>query len=160
MTLRFQKNTKEYFMSLALKEARKAAKKGEVPVGAVIVKDGAVVARGHNQKETKKNALRHAEITAISSACRKLGGWRLFGCEMYVTLEPCPMCAGAIVNARLDKVTIGARDEKTGAFGSLFDLLSYKVNHKPRIEFGVLSELCEKELKDFFLSLRLSKNQE
>lgn len=148
----------EYFMKQALKEAEKAYKKLEVPVGAVIVKDGTIIARGYNQKETKKDTTKHAEIIAIQKASKKLGSWRLIDCEMYVTLEPCSMCAGAIINSRLKKIYIGTRDEKTGAVGSVLNLLEdYKFNHKVEIESGIMQKECEKILKDFFKELRKSK---
>lgn len=148
----------EYFMKQALKEAEKAYKKLEVPVGAVIVKDGKIIARGYNQKETKKDTTKHAEIIAIQKASKKLGSWRLIDCEMYVTLEPCSMCAGAIINSRLKKIYIGTRDEKTGAVGSVLNLLEdYKFNHKVEIESGIMQKECEKILKDFFKELRKSK---
>ena len=121
---------KEYFMKQALKEAEKAYNKLEVPVGAIIVKDGKIIARAHNQKETKTDTTKHAEITVIQKASKKLKSWRLIDCEMYVTLEPCTMCAGAIINSRIKKVYIGAMDEKTGAVGSVFNLFEdYKFNH-------------------------------
>ena len=123
-------DSKEKFMKEALKEAKKAYEKLEVPVGAVIVKDGKIIARGHNLKETKKDTTRHAEIIAIEKASKKLGAWRLLDCEMYVTLEPCSMCAGAMINSRIKKLYIGAIDEKTGAVGSVLNLLEdYKFNH-------------------------------
>ena len=148
----------EYFMKQALKEAEKAYKKLEVPVGAVIVKDGKIIARGYNQKETKKDTTKHAEIIAIQKASKKLGSWRLIDCEMYVTLEPCSMCAGAIINSRIKKIYIGTRDEKTGAVGSVLNLLEdYKFNHKVEIESGIMQKECEKILKDFFKELRKSK---
>ena len=148
----------EYFMKQALKEAEKAYKKLEVPVGAVIVKDGTIIARGYNQKETKKDTTKHAEIIAIQKASKKLGSWRLIDCEMYVTLEPCSMCAGAIINSRLKRIYIGTRDEKTGAVGSVLNLLEdYKFNHKVEIERGIMQKECEKILKDFFKELRKSK---
>ena len=148
----------EYFMKQALKEAEKAYKKLEVPVGAVIVKDGKIIARGYNQKETKKDTTKHAEIIAIQKASKKLGSWRLIDCEMYVTLEPCSMCAGAIINSRLKRIYIGTRDEKTGAVGSVLNLLEdYKFNHKVEIERGIMQKECEKILKDFFKELRKSK---
>jgi tRNA(adenine34) deaminase len=143
-----------FFMSEALKEAEKAGRKGEVPVGAVIVCNGKIIARGHNLRETKKTALAHAELIAIKKACKKLGGWRLWLCELYVTLEPCPMCAGAIMNARIPKVYIGASDPKAGAMGSVFDLFEFPVNHKPQVIKGLLGEACAKELKKFFKALR------
>lgn len=149
---------KNKFMKEALKEAKKAYKKLEVPIGAVIVKDGKVIARGHNQKEEKADTTMHAEIIAIKKASKKLGAWRLNGCEMYVTLEPCPMCAGAIVNARLDKIYIGAMDEKNGACGSVTDVLEeYKQNYKVEKEQVIEKEDCERILKQFFKELRNKK---
>ena len=148
----------EYFMKQALKEAEKAYKKLEVPVGAVIVKDGTIIVRGYNQKETKKDTTKHAEIIAIQKASKKLGSWRLIDCEMYVTLEPCSMCAGAIINSRIKKIYIGTMDQKTGAVGSVLNLLEdYKFNHKVEIESGIMQKECEKILKDFFKELRKSK---
>ena len=142
-------------MKEALKEARKAYKKEEVPVGAVIVKDGKIIARAHNIKETKKNAVGHAEILAIQKACKKLNSWRLLNCEMYVTLEPCSMCAGALINSRIKKIYIGTDDPKTGACGSILNLLKdYPFNHNVEIEKYILKEECEHLLKDFFKFLR------
>ena len=153
-------DSKEKFMKEALKEAKKAYEKLEVPVGAVIVKDGKIIARGHNLKETKKDTTRHAEMIAIEKASKKLGAWRLLDCEMYVTLEPCSMCAGAMINSRIKKLYIGALDEKTGAVGSVLNLLEdYKFNHKIEVEKGILKEDCEKILKDFFKDLRKIKNE-
>ena len=150
--------TKEYFMKEALKEAEKAYSKLEVPVGAVIVKDGKIIARAHNQKESKTDTTKHAEILAIQKASKKLKSWRLIDCEMYVTLEPCTMCAGAIIHSRIKKVYIGAMDEKTGAVGSVLNLFEdYKFNHKPEVEKGILKEDCESLLKQFFKELRKSK---
>ena len=150
----------EYFMKQALKEAEKAYKKLEVPVGAVIVKDGTIIARGYNQKETKKDTTKHAEIIAIQKASKKLGSWRLIDCEMYVTLEPCSMCAGAIINSRIKKIYIGTKDEKTGAVGSVLNLLEdYKFNHQVEVETGLLNNECEKILKDFFKDLRKKKRE-
>ena len=153
-------DSKEKFMKEALKEAKKAYEKLEVPVGAVIVKDGKIIARGHNLKETKKDTTRHAEMIAIEKASKKLGAWRLLDCEMYVTLEPCSMCAGAMINSRIKKLYIGAIDEKTGAVGSVLNLLEdYKFNHNIEVEKGILKEDCEKILKDFFKDLRKIKNE-
>ena len=153
-------DSKEKFMKEALKEAKKAYEKLEVPVGAVIVKDEKIIARGHNLKETKKDTTRHAEIIAIEKASKKLGAWRLLDCEMYVTLEPCSMCAGAMINSRIKKLYIGAIDEKTGAVGSVLNLLEdYKFNHNIEVEKGILKEDCEKILKDFFKNLRRIKNR-
>lgn len=152
---------KEKFMKEALKEAKKAYNKLEVPVGAVIVKDGQIIARGHNVKETKKNTTRHAEIIAIEKASKKLDAWRLSECEMYVTLEPCSMCAGAMIGSRLKKVYIGTMDEKTGACGSVLNLLEdYPFNHKVEIETGILKQECETILKEFFKELRKMKKKQ
>ena len=146
------------FMKEAIKQAKKAASILEVPVGAVIVKDGKIIARAYNQKETKFDSTKHAEIIAIQKASRKLKSWRLSDCEMYVTLEPCSMCAGALIQSRIKKVYIGAMDEKTGSCGSVFNLLKdYKFNHNVDIEYGVCSKECEKILKDFFKELRRKK---
>lgn len=146
--------TDESYMSLALKLAREAARLGEVPVGAVAVWDGEVVGTGFNRRETGKNALAHAELEAIDAACRKLGGWRLHRCDLYVTLEPCPMCAGAIVNARIRRVVFGARDPKAGCFGSVSDFAALPFNHRPEVVGGVLAEACAAELSAFFQRLR------
>ena len=146
---------KEYYMKQALKEAKKAYKKLEVPVGAVIVKEGKIIARAHNQKETKTDTTKHAEILAIQKASKKLESWRLIDCEMYVTLEPCSMCAGAIINSRIKKVYIGAMDEKTGAVGSVLNLFEdYTFNHKVEAETGVMEKECQETLKKFFKELR------
>ena len=151
-------NNQEKFMKEALKEAKKAYEKLEVPVGAVIVKNGKIIARAHNLKETKTDTTNHAEILAIQKASKKLKSWRLLDCEMYVTLEPCSMCAGALINSRIKKVYIGANDEKTGAVGSVFNLLEdYTFNHKIQVEKGLLQEECEQILKDFFKDLRKIK---
>ena len=151
-----EKNDK--FMKEALKEAQKAYEKLEVPVGAVIVKDGKIIARAHNQKETKKDTTKHAEMLAIQKASKKLESWRLIDCEMYVTLEPCSMCAGAIINSRIKKIYIGTLDKKTGAAGSVFNLFEdYVFNHKVEIEKGILQKDCEQILKDFFRELRKIK---
>ena len=148
----------EKFMKEALKEAQKAYEKLEVPVGAVIVKDGKIIARAHNQKETKKDTTKHAEMLAIQKASKKLESWRLIDCEMYVTLEPCSMCAGAIINSRIKKIYIGTLDKKTGAAGSVFNLFEdYVFNHKVEIEKGILQKDCEQILKDFFRELRKIK---
>ncbi|MBQ3491221.1 MAG: nucleoside deaminase [Oscillospiraceae bacterium] len=142
------------FMQAALRLAEEAAQDGEVPVGCVIVRKGEIVGRGRNRRETAKTALGHAEIEAIADACKNLGGWRLWDCTMYVTLEPCPMCAGAIINARIPKVFIGAKDEKCGACGSVCDLFSMDFNHHPETHFGLLEDDSKKLLTDFFLALR------
>ena len=147
-------------MREAIKQAKKAAKIGEAPIGAVIVRNGEVIARGYNKRETKKNALLHAEIIAIDRACKKLGGWRLPGCEMYVTLEPCPMCSGAIINSRIEKVYFGAYDKKAGCCGSAADLFAEGMfNHRPEIVGGVMREECAELLTGFFRSLREKNNQ-
>lgn len=149
---------KNKFMKQALKEAKKAYEKLEVPVGAVIVKDGKIIARAHNLKETKTDTTKHAEILAIQKASKKLESWRLLDCEMYITLEPCSMCAGAIINSCIKKIYIGALDEKTGAAGSVLNLFEdYKFNHKVEVEKGVMQKECENILKDFFKMLRKYK---
>lgn len=148
------------FMKEALKEAKKAYEKLEVPVGCVIVKEGKIIARAHNLKETKLDTTKHAEILAIQKASKKLESWRLLDCEMYVTLEPCSMCAGAIINSRIKKVYIGTTDEKTGACGSVLNLFNdYTFNHKVELERGIMKEECEKILKDFFKELREIKSK-
>ena len=152
-------NINEKYMKEALKEAQKAYKKLEVPVGAIIVKDGRIVARANNLKETKNDTIKHAEILAIEKASKKLSNWRLIDCEMYVTLEPCPMCAGAIVNSRIKKVNIGAMDEKTGACGSKLNLLQdFNFDTKVDMESGILENECRELLQKFFVALRKLKN--
>ena len=152
---------KEKFMKEAIKQAKKAYDKEEIPVGAVIVKDGKIIARGYNKKEEKKDTTQHAEIIAIQKASRKIGAWRLQDCEMYVTLEPCAMCTGALIQARLKRVYIGTMDPKTGACGSVLNLLEdYKFNHKVEVERGILKEECEEILKCFFRDLRKKKLEE
>lgn len=143
------------FMEEALVEAKKAFKLGEVPVGAVIVKDGEIIARAHNLTETSKDPTAHAEVLAIKKAAEVLGGWRLLGCSMYVTLEPCSMCAGALVWSRMENLFIGARDPKTGACGSVFNIVeSGKLNHNVNVEYGLMEEECSELLKEFFRALR------
>lgn len=150
----------EKFMWQAIKEAQKAYSLGEVPVGAIIVKDNKIVARAYNRKETGKDTTKHAEILAIQKASKKLETWRLLNCEMYVTLEPCSMCAGAMIQSRLKKVYIGAMDPKTGACGSVLNLLQdYKFNHQVEVESGVLEMECEELLKQFFKELRQIKKE-
>ena len=142
-------NNEEIFMREALKEAKKAYGKLEIPVGAIIVKDGKIISRGYNQKEGKKDSTRHAEIIAIQKACKKLNSWRLLDCEMYVTLEPCSMCAGAIIQSRINKIFIGTMDEKTGSAGSVLNLFKdYKFNHNVDVEYGVCKDECEKIIKN------------
>lgn len=146
------------FMRRAIQCAQKAAERGEVPVGAVVVKDGKIISTGYNKREQKKNALMHAELIAIDRACKKLGAWRLEECDLYVTLEPCPMCAGAVANARIKKVYFGAYDQKMGAMNSVIDLSQYNFNHHFEAEGGILKEECAFLLSDFFKKLR-NKNE-
>ena len=146
----------EIYMTVALELAKEAAAEGEVPVGCVIVRGNEIVGRGRNRREQDKNALRHAELEAIDEACRTLGGWRLWECTLYVTLEPCPMCAGAIINARIPRVVFGASDAKAGSCGSVCDLFSMAYNHHPRVEKGILEEEAAGLLKAFFANLRLT----
>lgn len=147
----------EEFMLKALELAKESSLEGEVPVGAVIVKDGVIVGTGRNRREFGKNALYHAEIEAIDNACKKLGGWRLWQCDMYVTLEPCPMCAGAIINSRIKNVYYGASDLKAGSFGSVVDFNTLPYNHKPEVVSGVMAEDCQQILTTFFKNLRQQK---
>lgn len=144
-------------MRAAIEEAKKAGEIEEVPIGAVVTRCGEIISKGYNKRETGKNALRHAEIDAISAACSALHTWRLADCELYVTLEPCPMCAGAIINSRIARVVFGASDPKAGAFGSVVDLTAYPFNHKPVVVSGVLKEDCASLLKEFFIQLRDKK---
>ena len=149
---------KNKFMKQALKEAKKAYDKLEVPVGAVVVKNGKIIAKAYNQKETKYDTTKHAEMLAIQKASKKLKSWRLLDCELYTTLEPCPMCAGAILNSRIKKIYVGTNDEKTGAVGSVFNLFNdYTFNHYVEVEKEVLKEECEQILKEFFKDLRKVK---
>ena len=141
-------------MTAALELAKEASQAGEVPVGCVIARNGEIVGRGRNRRETGKNALAHAEIEAINDACRNLGGWRLWECTLYVTLEPCPMCAGAIVNARIPRVVFGASDAKCGACGSVCDIFTMNFNHHPAVEKGLLAEEAGVLLTEFFQNLR------
>lgn len=141
-------------MDQAIELAKEAAKEGEVPVGAVVVIDGRIVGRGRNRRETDKNALAHAEIEAINEACKTLGGWRLWQCDMYVTLEPCPMCTGAIINSRIKRLVYGASDSKAGSCGSVVNLFSLPYNHKPEVVSGLKQEECAALLSDFFKRLR------
>lgn len=149
----------KFYMKEALKRAKAAYKDGETPVGAVIVKDGKVIASGRNYREKRKNALCHAEIVAINRACKRLGSWRLADCDIYVTLEPCPMCAGAIINSRIRRVVYGASDGKAGSFGSLTDLSAIPYNHKPEIVGGVMEKECGGILTEFFKELRIIKKK-
>ena len=145
------------YMQKALLLAAEAAKEGEVPVGAVVVRNGEIIACGRNRREEQKNALCHAEIEAINNACAALGGWRLFDCDLYVTLEPCPMCAGAVINARLRRVVYGASDKKAGSCGSITNLFNLPYNHSPELIGGVMEQECSEILKDFFKQLRKRK---
>ncbi len=147
------------FMQAAISLARKAEALDEVPVGAVIVRDGEIIAEGYNMREHGKMATAHAEMIAIDAACRKLGGWRLCRCTLYVTLEPCPMCAGAVVNSRIERVVYGASDLRAGACGSIFDINSYPLNHSFEIESGVCADECRKLLSDFFARKRIRKTE-
>ena len=145
----------EKFMKAAIREAKKAYALGEVPIGCVIVYEGKIIGRGYNRRNTDKNTLAHAEITAINKASKKMGDWRLEGCTIYVTLEPCPMCAGAIFQARMDRIVYGAKDYKAGALGSKMDIFATEgLNHYPEITGGILEEECSRMLSDFFKKLR------
>lgn len=144
----------EFFMRSAIGMAKKSAAMGEVPVGAVIIMNGNIISSAHNMRETGKNALLHAEITAIERACERLERWRLEGCTLYVTLEPCPMCAGAVINSRLDRVVFASYDKKAGALGSVLDISTFGFNHKFTYTGGVLEEECSQMLSGFFRKLR------
>ncbi|GHU83139.1 tRNA-specific adenosine deaminase [Clostridia bacterium] len=144
----------KFFMQEAIKLAKAAGEQGEVPVGAVIVNAGVVVGKGCNRREYGKNALYHAELEAIDNACKALGGWRLWQCDLYVTLEPCPMCTGAIINARIKRVVFGAYDKKAGSCGSVVNLFDLPYNHKPELTGGFMEEECANLLSDFFKNLR------
>lgn len=152
-------NKDVYFMKRAMTRAKAAAKDGEVPIGAVIVKDGKIIATGRNMREKRKNALLHAEIIAIDRACKKIGAWRLMDCTLYVTMEPCPMCAGAIVNSRIKRVVYGCYDKKAGAYGSVFNLADHPLNHKYEVVGGVLEKECAGLLSQFFFNLRQSRKE-
>jgi tRNA(adenine34) deaminase len=145
-------------MRLALEQAAKAASLGEVPVGALICRGDVIVSAAYNRRELDKNALAHAELLAIDAACKALGGWRLHECDLYVTLEPCPMCTGAIINARIRRVVFGARDPKAGCFGSVTELTALPFNHRPEVVSGVLEQECGDALREFFAELRRKKN--
>lgn len=149
--------TDEKFMRIAMEQARLAALEGEVPVGAAVVKDGEIISVGRNRRELGKNALAHAELEAIDGACRALGGWRLWQCDLYVTLEPCPMCTGAIINARIRRLIYGASDSKAGSCGSVVNLFDLPYNHKPIIISGCLCDECSAMLTEFFRDLRKRK---
>ena len=160
MSMEKTENNFEFYMEAALEEAKKSLELAEVPVGAVVVCEGEIVAAAYNTRETDKNAIKHAEVEAISRACQRLGGWRLHKCELYVTLEPCPMCAGAIVNSRIKRVVFGAKDPKAGAFGTVLDLNSFPLNHKPEVVSGVRECECAALLSDFFKILREKKSSD
>lgn len=147
------------FMNIAIEQAKLAAAELEVPVGAVIVRSGEVISVGRNRREGGKNALAHAEIEAIDLACKRLGGWRLWECEMFVTLEPCPMCTGAIINSRIRRLVYGASDYKAGSCGSVVNLFDLPYNHKPQVISGFMAEECSALLSDFFAGLRRIKNE-
>lgn len=147
-------------MTVALQEAEKAAAIGEVPVGAVVAKNGEIVAAAYNTRETQKNATHHAELLAIDRACQALGGWRLWECELFVTLEPCPMCTGAIINSRIKRVVYGAKDEKMGCCGSAVDLTQLPFFYQPIVECGLLEKQCQQLLSDFFVALRKQRKEE
>lgn len=151
---------KTEYMKYALSLAEKSAEEGEVPVGAIVVCDGKIVGEGRNRREIAKNALHHAEIEAINEACKNLGGWRLWKCDLYVTLEPCPMCAGAIINSRIKNVYFGASDTKNGAVVSAAQLFDMNFTHKPQYEGGVMGEECAEILSSFFKNLRKQKESE
>lgn len=161
MSMKFETDAKrtQYFMRLAIEQAKLAANIGEVPVGAVVTKGNEVIASAYNRRETDKNALSHAELEAISMTCKKLGGWRLWQCELYVTLEPCPMCTGAIINSRIPKVFFGAYDKKAGSCGSVVSLFDYPYNHKPTVSGGILEDECSEMLSNFFKQLRLKQKE-
>ena len=144
------------YMLAALELAKEAAAEGEVPVGCVVVRNGEIVGRGRNRREKIRNALCHAELEAINEACSNLGGWRLWECTLYVTLEPCPMCAGAIINARIPRVVYGASDTKAGSCGSVCNLFSMAYNHQPEVARGLMEEECAQVLTEFFRQLRLT----
>lgn len=148
------------YMERAIELAKIAGDMGEIPVGAVVVCEGEIVGEGYNLRESGKNALAHAEIAAIDSACKNLGGWRLHKCELYVTLEPCPMCAGAIISSRIKRVIFGSKDSKSGAFGSVLNLNDFPLNHKTEITSDVLKDKCSCLLSDFFINLRKNKKSE
>lgn len=150
----------EYYMSCALDLARAGVALDEVPVGCVVVRDGAIIAADFNGRESLREATAHAEVSTIDKACRALGGWRLPGCTLYVTVEPCPMCAGAIWCARIPRVVIGTKDMRAGAYGGLFDMNSYPLNHKPDITLGVLEEECRAVMQNFFAARRVKRDEE
>lgn len=145
---------REKYMSAALELAREAAAAGEIPVGCVIVKDGEIIGRGRNRREEERSALAHAEVEAIAEACKALGDWRLEDCALFVTLEPCPMCTGAIINARVGEVVYGAKEENTGSCGSVINLFEENYGHKPRVYGSVLKDECAAVMREFFEAIR------
>lgn len=148
----------EYFMTEALKEGKKAYDLGEIPIGAILVHNGEIISRHHNRRELDQDATAHAEVLVIREACDLLKRWRLTGCTLYVTIEPCPMCAGAIINSRIDRVVYGASDYKGGAVESLFNVLSHPgLNHEPQVQAGILADECSQLMKDFFKERRKSR---
>ncbi|MBQ4054256.1 MAG: nucleoside deaminase [Clostridia bacterium] len=147
----------EIYMQLALEKARVAFDLGEIPVGAVVVKNNEILSFGFNERETGKSATAHAELLAIERACSKIGSWRLHGCTLYVTLEPCPMCSGAIINSRIERVVCALKDPKAGALGSVLDMNSYPLNHKCKVEFGLMENESRRLLEGFFEQLRLKR---
>lgn len=149
----------EFYMKRALELAKQAAEDGEVPVGAVVVKDGEIVGTGRNRREKDKNALAHAELEAINEACKRLGGWRLWQCDIYVTLEPCPMCTGAIINSRLRRLVYGASDKKAGSCKSVVNLFELPYNHRPEVVGGVEENECAAILSEFFKTLRKNNKE-
>ena len=153
-----QNQDDEHWMGLALEEAQLAADKGEVPVGALVIHEGKVIAKAHNLRELNKDPLAHAELLAIGKAAEELGRWRLIECTLYVTLEPCPMCAGAIVNSRLDRIVFGAGDPRAGACGTIFNIVEdERLNHRPEVVRGILKEPCSQILSKFFKDLRAKR---
>lgn len=152
--------TDEALMARALELAREAALAGEVPVGAVVARNGEIVGEGRNRREADKNALAHAELEAINAACKKLGGWRLWECDLFVTLEPCPMCTGAIINARIRRLVYGASDQKAGSCSSVVNLFDLPYNHRPAVVSDFMAEACADLLTSFFADLRKRKKQE
>lgn len=144
----------DFYMKEALRLAKKSFDEMEVPVGAVVVLDGKIVGVGRNMRENKKSVISHAEIEAINDACKNLNSWRLDNCDLYVTLEPCPMCAGAIINARINKVIYGAKDNQMGAVSSVISMFDLDFCHRPKVVSGVMEEECSKILKEFFKKLR------
>lgn len=143
-----------FFMTQAVEMAKRAYELGEIPVGALIVRNGEVISQAYNSRETDRNALAHAELKAINEACKKLGGWRLIGCDLYVTLEPCPMCTGAMINSRIERIIYGADNPKFGSCGSIINLIDFPYNHKPQIISGIMADECSQLLKDFGKNLR------